>query len=103
MADSKVRRHLLAEIFIPLSCLRINPFFRCPNYPQDLIIHLLCGPARIAKVQVLSHHYKIATKIDVYIGILKDPHDVIDDSARQITDGMEDDEDDMIIEFTRLG
>ncbi|CAO3581978.1 unnamed protein product [Absidia cylindrospora] len=29
---------------------------KCPTYPQDLIIHLLCGPARIAKIQLLSHH-----------------------------------------------
>ncbi|CDH51167.1 flagellar associated protein [Lichtheimia corymbifera JMRC:FSU:9682] len=71
---------------------------KCPNYPQDLIIRLLCGPARISKVQILSHHYKIATKIDVYIGILKDAIEELDPIAPN-----DEDEDDMLIEFTRLG
>ncbi|KAG0170146.1 hypothetical protein DFQ29_009418 [Apophysomyces sp. BC1021] len=68
---------------------------KCPHYPQDLIIHLLCGPARISKIQILSHHYKIATKLDVYVGILKD--------GLELEETNEDDEDDMLIEFTRLG
>ncbi|KAI9244556.1 hypothetical protein BDA99DRAFT_577124 [Phascolomyces articulosus] len=83
---------------------------KCPTYPQDLIIRLLCGPARISKVQVLSHHYKIATKVDVYIGILKDPSSIQDDLDEHVSpeddaEGQEDDEedDDMVIEFTRLG
>ena len=81
---------------------------------------MLCGPARISKVQVLSHHYKIATKIDVYIGILKDPSSVQNDldehalpeddeeeerrrQRREIDDDEDDEDDDMVIEFTRLG
>ncbi|KAI9490222.1 hypothetical protein BDB00DRAFT_562985 [Zychaea mexicana] len=77
---------------------------KCPTYPQDLIIRLLCGPARISKVQVLSHHYKIATKIDVYIGILKDPSSIQDDLDEHVSpEDDEEDEDDMVIEFTRLG
>ncbi|KAG2223406.1 hypothetical protein INT45_001712 [Circinella minor] len=93
---------------------------KCPTYPQDLIIRLLCGPARISKVQVLSHHYKIATKIDVYIGILKDPSSIqnaLDEHAlpeddeeeerrrrrRELDDDEDDEDDDMVIEFTRLG
>ncbi|KAI8073361.1 hypothetical protein BC940DRAFT_291149 [Gongronella butleri] len=72
---------------------------KCPTFPQDLIIHLACGPARITKIQVLSHHYKIATKIDVYIGLLKEPSD---DMASVPTDD-DDDDDDTLIEFTRLG
>ncbi|KAI9313238.1 hypothetical protein BX666DRAFT_1981026 [Dichotomocladium elegans] len=71
---------------------------KCPNYPQDLIIRLLCGPARISKVQILSHHYKIATKIDVYIGILKDSLGELDDPIAP-----NEDDEDMLIEFTRLG
>ncbi|ORX61854.1 hypothetical protein DM01DRAFT_1331327 [Hesseltinella vesiculosa] len=69
---------------------------KCPTYPQDLIIHLTCGPARIGKIQLLSHHYKIATKIDVYIGILKEP-------TEDMSLPSDDDEDDTLIEFTRLG
>ncbi|ORZ26051.1 hypothetical protein BCR42DRAFT_401487 [Absidia repens] len=68
---------------------------KCPTYPQDLIIHLLCGPARIAKIQLLSHHYKIATKIDIYIGLLKESSENLSQQS--------DDDDDTLIEFTRLG
>jgi hypothetical protein len=60
-----------------------------------LIIHLLCGPARIAKIQLLSHHYKIATKIDIYIGLLKESSENLSQQS--------DDDDDTLIEFTRLG
>ncbi|KAI7895464.1 uncharacterized protein EV154DRAFT_495006 [Mucor mucedo] len=74
---------------------------KCPEYPQDLIIHLLSGTARISKVQILSHHFKIATKIDVYIGLLKDAKDILDDIAPDTPPS--DDEDNMLIEFTRLG
>ena len=74
---------------------------RCPDYPQDLIIHLLSGASRISKVQILSHHFMIATKIDVYIGVLKDPQDLLDDIAPDTPPV--DDEDNMLIEFTRLG
>ena len=73
---------------------------RCPEYPQDLIIHLLTGPAYINKVQVLSHHFKIATKIDVYVGILKDPQDVLE---YIVVPDTSDEDDNMLIEFTRLG
>ncbi|OBZ82688.1 Centrosomal protein [Choanephora cucurbitarum] len=74
---------------------------KCPDYPQDLIIHLLSGASRISKVQILSHHFMIATKIDVYIGVLKDPQDLLDDIAPDTPPV--DDEDNMLIEFTRLG
>ncbi|KAI8362787.1 hypothetical protein BD560DRAFT_437071 [Blakeslea trispora] len=74
---------------------------KCPDYPQDLIIHLLSGASRISKVQILSHHFMIATKIDVYIGTLKDPQDILDDIAPDTPPI--DDEDNMLIEFMRLG
>ncbi|KAL9538036.1 hypothetical protein MBANPS3_011250 [Mucor bainieri] len=74
---------------------------KCPEYPQDLIIHLLSGASRISKVQILSHHFKIATRIDVYIGIVKDPQDVLEDIAPDTLPS--EDEDNMLIEFSRLG
>ncbi|KAI8388725.1 uncharacterized protein BYT42DRAFT_244737 [Radiomyces spectabilis] len=70
---------------------------KCPNYPQDLILHLLNGPARINKIHILSHHYKIASKVDVYVGCLK-----YDDLNSEINSN-EDGDDNMLIEFTRLG
>ncbi|KAL0076990.1 hypothetical protein J3Q64DRAFT_1703216 [Phycomyces blakesleeanus] len=78
---------------------------KCPNYPQDLIIHLLCGPAHISKVQVLSHHYKIATKIDVYVGVLKDSSEPLEEHLPESPPHTDSDttEGDMLIEFTRLG
>ncbi|KAG0171874.1 hypothetical protein DFQ29_008645 [Apophysomyces sp. BC1021] len=78
---------------------------KCTTYPQDLIIHLLCGPARINKVQILSHHYKIATKIDVYIGVLKESIELPegDQETPPVNQENENDDDDMLIEFTRLG
>ncbi|ORZ19753.1 hypothetical protein BCR42DRAFT_371491 [Absidia repens] len=66
-----------------------------PSYPQDLIIHLLGGPARITKIQLLSHHFKIATKVDIYVGLLKE--------SEQDLSQQSDDDTDTLIEFTRLG
>ncbi|KAI8985964.1 hypothetical protein BDB01DRAFT_849801 [Pilobolus umbonatus] len=74
---------------------------KCPDYPQDIIIHLLSGTARISKIQVLSHHFKIATKIDIYVGLLKDAEDILDEIAPDTPPS--DDEDNTLIEFTRLG
>ncbi|KAI8890922.1 hypothetical protein K501DRAFT_328095 [Backusella circina FSU 941] len=56
------------------------------EYPQDLILQLKSGLCRISNIQLLSHHYKIASQVDVYIGITKEHQD-----------------DSMYIEFTRLG
>jgi hypothetical protein len=60
---------------------------------------LLSGPARISKVQILSHHFKIATKIDVYIGLLKEG--IMENSDHDEDDDEE--EDNALVEFTRLG
>ncbi|CAG8487062.1 2062_t:CDS:10 [Ambispora leptoticha] len=38
------------------------------SYPQEIILQLTSGPARILKIQILSHHYKIASKLDIYVG-----------------------------------
>lgn len=60
--------------------------YRYPEYPQDLIVQLKNGPSIICKVQLLSHHYKIASQIELYAGITK-----------------QQEHDSMFIEFTRLG
>lgn len=53
---------------------------------------------------MLSHHYKIATKIDVFVGILKEYREVLDDgNDLDAPAADEDDEDDALVEFTRLG
>ncbi|KAG2208360.1 hypothetical protein INT46_003684 [Mucor plumbeus] len=57
-----------------------------PEYPQDLILRLNSGLNRIHKVEILSHHYKIASQIELYVGITK-----------------EQEQDAMYIQFTRLG
>lgn len=59
---------------------------RHPEYPQDLILRLNSGFHRIHKVEILSHHYKIASQIELYVGITK-----------------EQEQDAMYIQFTRLG
>jgi hypothetical protein len=45
---------------------------RNSEYPQDLILQLKSGLCRISNIQLLSHHYKIASQVDVYIGITKE-------------------------------
>ncbi|CAO3623139.1 unnamed protein product [Mucor fragilis] len=57
-----------------------------PEYPQDLILKLNSGLCRIHKVEILSHHYKIASQIELYVGITK-----------------EQEQDAMYVQFTRLG
>eukprot|EP00803_Ostreobium_quekettii_P001792 evm.model.scf_816.1 EVM.evm.TU.scf_816.1 scf_816:1247-3376(-) len=37
------------------------------KYPQEVVIRLE-GPAQIQQIQVLSHEYKIATKMDIHVG-----------------------------------
>ncbi|KAI9474039.1 MAG: hypothetical protein EXX96DRAFT_326401 [Benjaminiella poitrasii] len=59
---------------------------RYPDYPQNLILQLQTGLCRITKVEILSHHYKIASQIELYAGITKDQE-----------------EDSTFIQFTRLG
>ncbi|KAI8993231.1 hypothetical protein BDB01DRAFT_754269 [Pilobolus umbonatus] len=45
---------------------------KIPEYPQDLIIQLNPGLCHIVRLEILSHHYKIASQIDIYSGIFKD-------------------------------
>ncbi|KAG0254380.1 hypothetical protein BG011_005798 [Mortierella polycephala] len=42
----------------------------CP-YPQDLVLRFSCGHSRIRKIQILSHQYKIASRLDFWIGSRK--------------------------------
>ncbi|KAI8987921.1 hypothetical protein BDF20DRAFT_910460 [Mycotypha africana] len=89
---------------------------RFPEYPQDLIIQILSGVSFVSKIQILSHQFKIATKVDIYIGLLKDGHDLLlqqtngnsiglTTESNHISDENDDEEDvdNMVIEFTRLG
>ncbi|KAG1146601.1 hypothetical protein G6F37_011937 [Rhizopus arrhizus] len=57
-----------------------------PDYPQNLIVQLKNGPYLVTKIQILSHHYKIASQIEVYYGITK-----------------QQEKDSLYVEFTRLG
>ena len=38
------------------------------SYPQEIIFELDHGPAAIENVKVLSHQYKIARRVDLYVG-----------------------------------
>ncbi|KAF9970842.1 hypothetical protein BGZ73_006386 [Actinomortierella ambigua] len=41
------------------------------RYPQDLVLRFSCGRCRIKTIQILSHQYKIASKLDFWIGASK--------------------------------
>ncbi|CAG8797862.1 15889_t:CDS:2, partial [Racocetra persica] len=43
---------------------------RC-TYPQEIILRVTDGTARVRKLQILSHHYKIASKLEIYIGSIQ--------------------------------
>ncbi|KAJ3177249.1 hypothetical protein HK101_010303 [Irineochytrium annulatum] len=38
------------------------------TYPQQLILHLAPGNCRIRKLQILSHHFMISSKVELFIG-----------------------------------
>lgn len=40
-------------------------------YPQDLVIRFSCGLARVRKIQILSHQFKIASRLDFWMGSRK--------------------------------
>ena len=58
--DSHARRTLSGRGW---QCARFSKF------PQELVLRL-DHPARIHQIQLLSHEYKIATKIELYTGLL---------------------------------
>ncbi|KAG0234151.1 hypothetical protein BGW42_006892 [Actinomortierella wolfii] len=41
------------------------------KYPQDLVLRFTCGRSRIKTIQILSHQYKIASKLDFWVGSRK--------------------------------
>ncbi|KAF9915612.1 hypothetical protein BX616_005733 [Lobosporangium transversale] len=41
------------------------------SYPQDLVLRFSCGKSRIRKIQILSHQYKIASRLDFWMGSRK--------------------------------
>ncbi|CAG8714284.1 11725_t:CDS:2, partial [Cetraspora pellucida] len=43
---------------------------RC-TYPQEIVLRVTCGTARVRKLQILSHHYKIASKLEIYVGSIQ--------------------------------
>ncbi|PKY44949.1 hypothetical protein RhiirA4_542229 [Rhizophagus irregularis] len=47
------------------------------KYPQEIILQVSCGAARIRKLQILSHHYKIATKLDIYVGSVQQRKEMV--------------------------
>ena len=48
----------------------------CP-FPQELGFQLVDGDCKLSQVQILSHQFKIATKIEIYIGQGHDYHSAI--------------------------
>ncbi|KAF9433149.1 hypothetical protein BGZ76_009818, partial [Entomortierella beljakovae] len=41
------------------------------GYPQDLVLRFSCGHSRVRKIQILSHQYKIANRLDIWMGSRK--------------------------------
>ncbi|KAG0369473.1 hypothetical protein BGZ54_009831 [Gamsiella multidivaricata] len=41
------------------------------SYPQDLVLRFSCGHSRVRKIQILSHQYKIASRLDFWMGSRK--------------------------------
>jgi len=50
---------------------------RLCKYPQEIILQVSCGSARIRKLQILSHHYKIATKLEIYVGTIQRRKEIV--------------------------
>ncbi|KAF8980263.1 hypothetical protein BGZ46_004447 [Entomortierella lignicola] len=47
------------------------------EYPQDLVLRFSSGHSRIRKIQILSHQYKIANRLDFWIGSRKGMQSII--------------------------
>ncbi|KAF9951277.1 hypothetical protein BGZ72_007189 [Mortierella alpina] len=50
-------------------------------YPQDLVLRFSCGHSRIRKIQILSHQYKIPSRLDFWMGSRKGVQSVNTDPA----------------------
>ena len=53
----------------PLFCTRVSHTHRYCLYPQELVLRI-DPAARIRKLQLLSHQYMIASKIELFVGRL---------------------------------
>ncbi|KAG9322255.1 hypothetical protein KVV02_003171 [Mortierella alpina] len=51
------------------------------TYPQDLVLRFSCGHSRIRKIQILSHQYKIPSRLDFWMGSRKGVQSVSADPA----------------------
>ncbi|KAI8595703.1 hypothetical protein EDD21DRAFT_29775 [Dissophora ornata] len=54
---------------------------RFGGYPQDLVLRFSCGHSRIRKIQILSHQYKIASRLDFWMGARKGIQSINADGA----------------------
>ncbi|KAG0077253.1 hypothetical protein BGZ90_007476 [Linnemannia elongata] len=54
---------------------------RFGSYPQDLVLRFSCGHSRIRQIQILSHQYKVASKLDFWMGSWKGTQDVQTDPS----------------------
>ncbi|KAJ1555749.1 hypothetical protein HK405_013691, partial [Cladochytrium tenue] len=62
-------------------------------YPQSLTLRLVPGNCRVNKIQILSHHFKIPTRLEFFLGRVAGP----DGAPPSPTGGNEDDDDDSVI------
>lgn len=56
-------------------------FCRDCKYPQELIFRIKEGPVKISSIHLLSHEYKITSRIEFYTGVPKNG-----ESAEKIED-----------------
>ncbi|KAF9359356.1 hypothetical protein BGX26_012560 [Mortierella sp. AD094] len=52
------------------------------GYPQDLVLRFSCGHSRIRKIQILSHQYKIASRLDFWMGSRKGVQSINTDTTK---------------------
>ncbi|KAF9391857.1 hypothetical protein BGX21_011170 [Mortierella sp. AD011] len=52
------------------------------GYPQDLVLRFSCGHSRIRKIQILSHQYKIASRLDFWMGSRKGIQSINTDTTK---------------------
>ncbi|KAF9919157.1 hypothetical protein FBU30_011140 [Linnemannia zychae] len=63
---------------------------RFGSYPQDLVLRFSCGHSRIRQIQILSHQYKIASKLDFWMGSWKGTQNIqTEPSGLDTTSGRE--------------
>ncbi|KAG0205092.1 hypothetical protein BGX28_003192, partial [Mortierella sp. GBA30] len=65
------------------------------TYPQDLVLRFSCGHSRIRKIQILSHQYKIASRLDFWMGSRKGVQSISTDPTDDRTHSVGGDEADL--------